>query len=96
MIQNSLIVSHLGVALMAVSLPSSLRADPAYRAASGKVSFSVGSNIPYLTVSGSSSAVRGGGEASVAGNSATVRNLVFDSRPQNVQNRHGAPRQTFD
>lgn len=52
-----------------------------YAAKSGKVEFSVGSNIPLVKVSGSSTAVRGSGEATVNDDTATVRNLQFEVDP---------------
>ena len=57
-------------------------ADPGYNAKSGKIAFRVGTTIPYLQVCGSSSAVRGGGQATVAGNAATIRNLSFEVDPK--------------
>ena len=62
-----------------------LRADPGYRARSGRIAFTVTTNIPFLKVSGSSSAVKGGGEAKVAGNSATIRNLSFELDPKTLK-----------
>jgi polyisoprenoid-binding protein YceI len=60
-------------------------ADSAYKTTSGGVSFNVGTNIPYLSVSGKSSAVSGGGVASVSGNAATVRNLRFEVDPKTLK-----------
>lgn len=62
--------------------PSELRADSAYTAKAGKISFSVDSNISFLKVSGSSSAIKGAGEATVDGNVITVRNLHFEVDPK--------------
>lgn len=59
-----------------------LRAQTEYRAMSGKITFRVGSNIPFLKVSGSSSALIGSGAAAVAENSATIRNLRFEVDPE--------------
>ena len=59
-----------------------LHADPGYTAKSGKIEFSVGSNVPMVTVKGSSSALTGGGEATVNGTSATIRNLRFEVDPK--------------
>jgi polyisoprenoid-binding protein YceI len=64
-------------------LPASLRADPAtYKATAGTVAFTVGANIPYLKVSGSSTELHGGGQATVAGNTATIRSLRFELDPK--------------
>ena len=62
-----------------------LRADPAYKVGGGKVSFSVGSNVPFLKVSGSSSAVKGSGEGTVAGNVAQVRSAQFEVDPKTLK-----------
>ena len=59
-----------------------LRANPGYHARSGKIAFSVGSNIPLVKVSGTSSNVSGGGEATVDQNMATVHNLRFEVDPK--------------
>ena len=59
-----------------------LQADPGYKAKSGKIEFTVGSNVPMVTVKGSSSALSGGGEATVNENSATIRNLHFEVDPK--------------
>lgn len=61
---------------------SELRADPGYKSKSGKIAFHVDTNVPFLKVSGSSSGVKGGGEASVAGDVATIRNLRFEVDPK--------------
>ena len=61
---------------------SDLRAEPGYKSKSGKVAFHVDSNVPFLRVSGSSSEVKGSGEASVAGDVATIRNLGFEVDPK--------------
>jgi polyisoprenoid-binding protein YceI len=74
---------YFTVAICAHWLPvSELRADPGYTAKAGKISFSVDSNISFLKVSGSSSAIKGGGEATVNGNTVTVRNLHFEVDPK--------------
>jgi polyisoprenoid-binding protein YceI len=62
-----------------------LRADPGYKVGGGKVSFSVGSNVPFLKVSGSSSAVNGSGEGTVAGNVAQVRSAHFELDPKTLK-----------
>ena len=68
--------------LVAVCLSSGkLQAQTSYTARSGKIEFSVGSNIPLVKVKGSSSAVTGGGEATVAEDAATIRNLHFEVDP---------------
>jgi len=61
---------------------SELRAEPGYKSKSGKIAFHVDTNVPFLKVSGSSSGVKGGGEASVAGDVATIRNLRFEVDPK--------------
>ena len=61
---------------------SELRAEPGYKSKSGKIGFHVDTNVPFLKVSGSSSGVKGGGEASVAGDAATIRNLRFEVDPK--------------
>ena len=61
---------------------SELRAEPGYKSKSGKIGFHVDTNVPFLKVSGSSSGVKGGGEASVAGDVATIRNLRFEVDPK--------------
>jgi polyisoprenoid-binding protein YceI len=73
----------LCVATLTYWLPASeVRADPDYTANAGKISFSVDSNIAFLKVSGSSSAIKGGGEAFVNGNTVTVHNLRFEVDPK--------------
>jgi polyisoprenoid-binding protein YceI len=62
-----------------------LRADPGYKVGGGKVSFSVGSNVPFLKVSGSSSAVNGSGEGTVVGNVAQVRGAHFELDPKTLK-----------
>ena len=61
---------------------SELRAEPGYKSKSGKIGFHVDTNVPFLKVSGSSSGLKGGGEASVAGDVATIRNLRFEVDPK--------------
>src|SRR5205823_1908490 len=61
---------------------SELRAEPGYKSKSGKIAFHVDTNVPFLKVSGSSSGVKGGGEASVAGDIAAIRNLRFEVDPK--------------
>ena len=61
---------------------SELRAEPGYKSKSGKIGFHVDTNVPFLKVSGSSSGLKGGGEASVAGDAATIRNLRFEVDPK--------------
>jgi len=70
--------------LLVISI-GQLRADPAYKAGGGKVSFSVGSNVPFLKVSGSSSVVKGSGEGTIAGNVAQVRSAAFELDPKTLK-----------
>ena len=63
------------LASLLMILTGQLRADPGYKVGGGKISFSVGSNVPFVKVSGSSSAVNGSGEGTIAGNVAQVRAL---------------------
>ena len=72
----------LACASIFVFVVGELQADPGYAAKSGKIEFSVGSNVPMVTVKGSSSALTGGGEATVNGTSATIRNLHFEVDPK--------------
>ncbi|HSH39117.1 MAG TPA: YceI family protein [Chthoniobacterales bacterium] len=51
-------------------------------AKSGKIAFVVGSNIPLLKVTGSSTAVTGGGDGTLNGETATVLNLRFEVDPK--------------
>jgi polyisoprenoid-binding protein YceI len=62
-----------------------LRADPGYKVGGGKISFSVGSNVPFLKVSGSSSAVSGSGEGTIRGNVAQVRSAHFELDPKTLK-----------
>jgi polyisoprenoid-binding protein YceI len=62
-----------------------LRADPGYKVGGGKVSFAVGSNVPFVKVFGSSSAVNGSGEGTVAGNVAQVRSAHFEVDPKTLK-----------
>jgi polyisoprenoid-binding protein YceI len=78
---HSWFISVLAAAAIWCSLHE-LRGDPGYTAKSGKIEFTVGSNLPMVTVKGSSSAVTGGGEATVHENSATIRNLHFEVDPK--------------
>ena len=61
--------------------------DPAsgYTARSGKISFNVNSNISFLKVSGSSSAIKGGGKAAVDGSDVVVRDLHFEVDPKSFK-----------
>jgi polyisoprenoid-binding protein YceI len=70
--------------LLVISI-GQLRADPAYKVGGGKVSFSVGSNVPFLKVSGSSSVVKGSGEGTIAGNVAQVRSAAFELDPKTLK-----------
>jgi polyisoprenoid-binding protein YceI len=62
-----------------------LRADPGYKVAGGKISFSVGSNVPFVKVSGSSSAVNGAGEGTIKGNVAEVHSAHFELDPKTLK-----------
>jgi polyisoprenoid-binding protein YceI len=78
------LVSVTLASLLVVST-GQLRADPGYKVRGGKISFSVGSNVPFLKVSGSSSAVSGSGEGTVAGNVAQVRSAHFELDPKTLK-----------
>lgn len=56
-------------------------ADGVYRVKSGRIAFSVGSNVPLLKVTGASSALTGGGEGIVNGNTVTIRDLHIEVDP---------------
>jgi len=73
------------VALLLVFSAGQLSADPGYKVGGGKISFSVGSNVPFLKVSGSSSAVNGSGEGTIAGNVAQVRSAHFELDPKTLK-----------
>jgi polyisoprenoid-binding protein YceI len=73
------------LASLLVILTGQLRADPGYKVGGGKVSFTVGSNVPFVKVSGSSSAVNGGGEGTIAGNVAQVRSAHFELDPKTLK-----------
>jgi len=75
----------VALASLLVISTAQLRADPAYKVGGGKVSFSVGSNVPFLKVSGSSSAVKGSGEGTVGGNVAQVRSAQFEVDPKTLK-----------
>jgi polyisoprenoid-binding protein YceI len=76
----------LAVAVSVHWLPvSKLRADSEYTAKTGKINFSVDANISFLKVSGSSSAIKGGGQATVEGNAVTVRNVHFEVDPRSFK-----------
>ena len=62
-----------------------LRADPGYKVGGGKISFSVGSNVPFVKVSGSSSAINGSGEGTIAANVAQVRTAHFELDPKTLK-----------
>lgn len=66
-------------------LAAELRADSDYTAKAGKISFNVDCNIAFLKVSGNSSVVKGGGVATVNGNTVTVRNLRFEVDPKTLK-----------
>jgi polyisoprenoid-binding protein YceI len=74
---------YVAISALSYGLPTSeLRADPDYRAKSGKISFNVDSNVPFLKVSGASSDIKGKGEAAVNGDTVIVRNLQFEVDPK--------------
>ena len=77
-------ISVMLASLLVIST-GQLRADPGYKVGGGKVSFSVGSNVPFVKVSGSSSAVNGSGEGTVAGNVAQVRGAQFEVDPKTLK-----------
>jgi polyisoprenoid-binding protein YceI len=79
--------SRLSVMLASLLVISTgqLRADPGYKVGGGKVSFSVGSNVPFVKVSGSSSAVNGAGEGTITGNVAQVRSAHFELDPKTLK-----------
>lgn len=62
-----------------------LDAQTAYVARSGKISFNVGTNVPFIEVAGTSNAISGGGEATVEGSTATVRHLHFEVEPATLK-----------
>jgi polyisoprenoid-binding protein YceI len=64
---------------------SDLRAEPEYKSKSGTIAFSVGSNLPFLKVAGSSSDLSGGGEAAANGDIVVVRNLEFEVDPKSFK-----------
>lgn len=72
------VLLHLALAWFA---SGDLRAEPGYTAQSGKIAFIVGSNVPLLKVTGSSTAITGQGEGTVNGETATVLNLRFEVDP---------------
>ena len=79
---TSLLISIACAALFAFH---DVRADPGYHAKGGKVTFTVGSNVPLLKVSGSSAAVNGGGEGTVNGDTAIITDLRFELDPKTLK-----------
>ncbi len=76
----------IAIVVSAACLPfSALRADPGYKAKSGKLAFSADANVAFLKVSGSSSSIKGEGQATVAGDVATIRNLRFEVDPKTLK-----------
>ncbi len=69
------------LAILALVAAMQVRADENYTARSGRVEFVVGSNVPFVKVSGASTALRGGGEVTVADDVALVRSLHFEIEP---------------
>jgi polyisoprenoid-binding protein YceI len=84
---NLCLRSRVSVTLASLLVISTgqLRADPGYKVAGGKISFNVGSNVPFVKVSGSSSAVNGSGEGTVGGNVAQVRSAHFEMDPKTLK-----------
>jgi polyisoprenoid-binding protein YceI len=79
-------LSFIAIAVATAWLPSGeLRANPGYKAKSGKVAFNVDANVAFLKVSGSSSAIKGGGEATISGDVATIRGLRFEVDPKTLK-----------
>ncbi len=76
----------IAIAVSTAWLPSGeLRANPGYKAKSGKLAFNVDANVAFLKVSGSSSAIKGGGEATISGDVATIRGLRFEVDPKTLK-----------
>lgn len=71
-----------GIGVSHLLLFNEVQADTEYSSKSGKISFDVESNVPFLKVSGSSSRLRGGGEATVDGSTVAVHNLQFEVDPK--------------
>lgn len=70
---------------VAVAAPGPGGVGSGYFAKGGRIGFNVGSNIPFLSVTGSSSAISGSGEGALAGDVATVRNLRFEVDPKSFK-----------
>lgn len=79
-LQNTSAVRALFI-VVALVFANAARAADEYTAKSGRVAFTVGTNIPFLKVSGSSTALSGGGAASVNDDTATVTQLHFEIDP---------------
>ena len=79
--RHSWLIVAAANALIAVCTCIAAVVSGPYAAKSGKVEFSVGSNIPLVKVAGSSTSLRGSGEATVDEATATVRNLQFEVDP---------------
>lgn len=71
--------------LLGCLIAGALQADPGYTAKSGKISFKVGSSLPLVTVSGSSSQIDGGGHAVISENAATINDLRFEVDPKSFK-----------
>ncbi len=74
---KSIVIALCSAITIAVAAPGPV--GPAtYSAKAGSISFSVGSNIPFLKVSGASKSIKGGGQGTLNGDTASVRNLRFE------------------
>ena len=76
---------HALVFAIALLAAREVGAEPSYTAKSGRISFNVGSNVFFIEVSGVSSAIKGGGEATVEGDMAVIRNLHFEVDPMTFE-----------
>lgn len=77
---------RIAIAVSTACLPfGELRAESGYKAKSGKLAFNVDASVAFLKVSGSSSAIKGGGQATVAGDVATIRGLRFEVDPKSLK-----------
>jgi polyisoprenoid-binding protein YceI len=70
---------------VAVAAPGPGGAGSSYSAKAGRIAFSVGSNIPFLNVSGASTLIAGTGEGALVNDTATVRNLRFEVDPKSFK-----------
>lgn len=74
-----------------MALNAAAAADSTYAATvkSARVSFSVGSNVPFIEVSGASMALRGRAEATSKENRVIVQNLRFELDPSSIKTGNG-------